>query len=85
MRLRTFANLTPVPPKRQEQCLRGMIKTMDLGTDIARLNDVRNTLNEMWPIFDFNGLGHIDESQFKQQDGLADTIIAQMQQLMSAF
>ena len=55
-----------------------MIKTMDLGTDVAQLNIVRNTLDSLWEIFAPNGASSIDENKFKEQDGLADAIIAQI-------
>ena len=74
-------NLTPTPSILKEEVLRGMIKTMDLGTDVALLNVVRNTLNTMWEFFDDDGSGDIDMEEFVKKDGLADLIVVQMDML----
>ena len=36
-------------------------------------------LDAIWPVFDTDGSGEIDKSEFLQRDvGLADTIVAQL-------
>ena len=37
---------------------------------------MRNTLTSIWGIFDTDGSGEIERSEFLQADGLADTIVA---------
>ena len=56
--------------------MRGLIHMMGLGTDVARLNAVRRTLDDLWAVFDTDGNGTIDENEFSQAGGLSDAIIA---------
>ena len=61
--------------------MRGMIKTMDFGPNVAMLNVVRHTLNTLWELFDDDGSGDIDMNEFVRPDGLADLIVVQMDML----
>ena len=51
----------------------------NIDDDIA--SQIRLTLDNVWFIFDLDGSGHIEMSEFVRPDGLADTIIATIESL----
>jgi Ca2+-binding EF-hand superfamily protein len=65
----------------QEEVVRGLIKTFDLRLDLFKLNEMRQTVLAVWPLFDLDGSDSIDMEEFCSRDGLADTIIASSQHL----
>lgn len=61
----------------QGEVVRGLIQTFRYGHDAGRMEQIRSTVEAVWPIFDTDGSGSIDRQEFlKPGDGLADTIIA---------
>jgi len=63
----------------QDEVVRGLIQTFKAGNDSQRMDQIRGTVDAVWPIFDTDGSGSIDKNEFlKPADGLADTIVATM-------
>lgn len=60
----------------KEEVVRGLLKTLKLTTDAARVTQMRGTIDATWCVFDTDGSGVIERGEFLQADGLADTIIA---------
>lgn len=61
----------------REEVVRGLIQTFKMGHDAQRMDQIRGTVEAVWPIFDTDGSGSIEREEFlKAGDGLADTIIA---------
>jgi Ca2+-binding EF-hand superfamily protein len=63
------------------EVIRALVKTFKFQhrDDIA--SQIRLTLDNVWFIFDLDGSGHIEMSEFVRSDGLADTIIATIESL----
>ena len=48
-----------------------------MTTEPAQVTMMRNAIDAIWPVFDDDGSGSIDKTEFlKPNEGLADTIIA---------
>jgi len=47
-----------------------------LSLDLSQLEENRQTVKAVWPLFDLDGSGSIDLDEFCSPDGLGDTIIA---------
>lgn len=63
----------------QGEIVRALIKTFRLSDDISKVRELRETVANIWPLFDFDGSGGICMTEFcKSRDGLADTIIASL-------
>lgn len=64
----------------QEEVVRALIKTLKLSQDQERVQQMRATVDAIWPIFDSDGSGSIERDEFMlPRDGLADMILATMQ------
>merc|ERR1712217_616258 len=60
-----------------EEVLRAFAKTFHIG--VAGIAQLRESLGAVWPIFDMDNSGAVDEREFMQpRDGLCDTVIATM-------
>jgi len=68
----------------QVEVVRALIKTFALSFDLAKLEEMRSTVHAVWPLFDLDGSGEIDISEFESRDGLGDTIIASLTSLTQA-
>mmetsp|Transcript_18681 Transcript_18681/g.47112 ORF Transcript_18681/g.47112 Transcript_18681/m.47112 type:complete len:420 (+) Transcript_18681:109-1368(+) len=63
----------------QGEVVRALIKTFRLSEDHSRINSMREIVNAVWGVFDFDNSGSIEVDEFAQPgDGLADSIIASM-------
>jgi len=63
----------------KDEVVRGLIQTFKAGHDHEKTQQIEQTLDAVWPIFDFDGSGSIEKSEFlRPGDGLADTIIASL-------
>lgn len=62
----------------QEEVVRGLIKTCQLGTDLEQVRHVRAIVAGVWGAFVSDGAPNITRTAFKASDGLADAIIAAM-------
>lgn len=61
----------------KEEVVRALLKTFRMTSDQQRVQQMRSTIDAVWPIFDDDGSGTIERVEFlKPNDGLADTIIA---------
>jgi len=61
----------------QEEVVRALIKTLGLSQNQAKVREMRETVQMIWPIFDHDGSGSIERGEYlKPNDGLADTILA---------
>jgi Ca2+-binding EF-hand superfamily protein len=61
----------------KEEVVRALLKTFRMTSDQAKVQQMRNTIDAIWPIFDDDNSGVIERDEFlKPNDGLADTIIA---------
>ena len=60
----------------QEEVVRALLKTLGLTSNQSQVASMRSTVQAIWPIFDTDGSGQIDRSEFIQPDGLADTVLA---------
>uniref|UniRef100_A0A0G4H6Z1 Calmodulin n=1 Tax=Chromera velia CCMP2878 TaxID=1169474 RepID=A0A0G4H6Z1_9ALVE len=60
----------------KEEVCRAFIKTFNLSRDSEKVAGVRALLDALWVEFDPDGSGGIDEGEFVQREGLADTILA---------
>jgi len=61
----------------QEGVVRGLIKTYELGSDLAQISQMRALVEAVWDVFDTEGTGRVSKKEFlKPGDGLADAIIA---------
>jgi Ca2+-binding EF-hand superfamily protein len=58
------------------EIVRALMKTFRI--ERRRTDDVAEVINAVWPIFDFDGNGTISFPEFINGDGLADTIVAQL-------
>lgn len=64
----------------KEEVVRALVKTFNVNHDLSKVKEIRGTLDMIWCIFDDDGSGSIDRREFlRSGDGLADTIIAQIQ------
>ncbi|KAJ9471401.1 hypothetical protein DIPPA_05215 [Diplonema papillatum] len=63
------------------EVVRALVKTFERADDEAqREQDVTAIVESVWPLFDQSGSNSISKSEFVATDGLADTIIAFLQQ-----
>ena len=62
----------------KDEVLRALVKTFNAAHKLTRAESICQTLSVVWPIFDDDGNGSIDRTEFCAHDGLADTVIAQM-------
>lgn len=61
----------------KEEVVRALLKTFRMTSDQQRVQQMRGTIDAVWPIFDDDGSGTIERNEFlKPNDGLADTIVA---------
>ena len=61
----------------KDEVVRALLKTLGLTSDQARVQQMRSTIEAVWPIFDVDGNNSIDRDEFlAPSEGLADTIIA---------
>ena len=61
----------------KEEVVRALLKTLGLTSDQPRVQQMRATIDAIWPIFDTDGNNSIDREEFlAPNEGLADTIIA---------
>lgn len=64
----------------REEVVRALLKTLRLGTDQAKVQQMRQTVEAIWAIFDEDGSDSIDRAELMRPgEGLADTIIATLQ------
>ena len=66
------------PARRQHtKVLRALLKTFRMTSDPAQVSQMRGTIDAIWPVFDDDGSGTIEQNEFlKPSEGLADTIVA---------
>jgi Ca2+-binding EF-hand superfamily protein len=63
----------------KDEVSRALIKTFKLSEDSQKVAQMKEVVEAVWPIFDIDGSGHIEVSEFSQPEvGLADSIIASM-------
>ncbi|KAI9016678.1 hypothetical protein DFJ74DRAFT_239175 [Hyaloraphidium curvatum] len=63
----------------KEEVVRALIKTFRLSTDLARVRETREMVDNIWGLFDHDGSGDVDINEFLQPDeGLGDTILANL-------
>jgi len=55
---------------------RALVKTLRLSSDPSSVQQMRDTLDAIWGVFDTDGSGTTERREFLQADGLADTIVA---------
>lgn len=61
----------------KEEVVRAVIKSLRLSTDQTRVQQMRQTIDAIWPIFDCDGSGSIEMGECtRPAEGLIDTIIA---------
>ena len=60
----------------QIEVVRAVIKSFGLSADVAKVEEMKSIVQAVWCIFDDDGGGSIDRSEFVRADGLADAIIA---------
>ena len=60
----------------QKEVVRALLNTLGLTSNQSQPERMRLTVKSIWPIFDPDGSGQIDHSEFIQPDGLADTVLA---------
>ena len=65
----------------QVEVVRALVKTFQLSYNLATLEELRQTVNAVWPMFDLDGSGSIDVDEFVARDGLGDTLIASLASL----
>ena len=64
----------------KEEVVRAFVKTFNVSRqDLATVISIRETLNNIWILFDHDSSGSIDKNEFLGPNGLADTIVAQLQ------
>jgi Ca2+-binding EF-hand superfamily protein len=63
----------------KEEIVRALIKSFRLSSDLRKVEEIRNVLENVWMIFDSDGSGEIELSEFIQRDGLGETLIASLQ------
>jgi len=60
-----------------EEVVRAFAKTFSI--DVAGISQLRDSLREVWCVFDMDNSGAIDRREFMHpNDGLADTVLATM-------
>ena len=57
---------------------RALVKTFDITGDLNRISTMSETLNAVWGIFDADGNGTIDRSEFAMAGGLGETLAASL-------
>jgi len=61
----------------KEEVVRAIIKSLRLSNDQARVQQMRSTIDAIWPIFDSDGSGSIEIGEcLHPGEGLIDTLIA---------
>jgi Ca2+-binding EF-hand superfamily protein len=48
----------------QEEVVRALLKTLKLTTNQDRVRQMRETIAAIWPIFDTDGSGSVDQEEF---------------------
>lgn len=61
---------------RDTEVVRGLIKTYQLSSDLEHVRAIRKMVESVWPIFCPANTPYITREAFKQADGLADAIVA---------
>ena len=62
---------------KNHRVFRALVKTFRMASDQGKVQQMRGTIDAVWPIFDDDNSGVIEREEFlKPNDGLADTIIA---------
>ena len=62
----------------KEEILRALIKTFKLSSTPARLKEMREMLDVLWPLFDSDGSGEVELGEFIARDGLGESLCASM-------
>jgi len=60
----------------QAEVVRGLIKSFRLSEDLLKVEELKATVGAIWCVFDSDGSGEIDQGEFLQRGGLADSVIA---------
>merc|ERR1712098_284946 len=56
------------------EVIRALIKTFRLSSDLSKVEEMRQVVAAVWPMFDPDGSESIDRAEFLDRDGLADTV-----------
>lgn len=65
----------------QQEVQRALTKTFDLGNDLQAVQTMRETLEAVWPLYDFDGNGDIDFQEFTMPGGLGETLAISVESL----
>ena len=68
-----------------EEVVRGLIKTFGLSTDLSQISNTRELVHNIWPAFAEPGETTISRAKFKEANGLAEAIVAQIGSLAGEF
>lgn len=60
----------------KDEVTRALIKSFKLSSDLSKVREMREIVDNIWFVFDTDHSGEIDLSEFVADGGLADTIIA---------
>lgn len=60
----------------REEVIRALLKTTGTTGNANAVMQMRQTVGAIWGVFDTDGSGEVDRTEFLQRDGLADTILA---------
>ncbi|KAH9261377.1 hypothetical protein BASA81_000009 [Batrachochytrium salamandrivorans] len=63
----------------KDEVIRALIKTFSLSSDLYKVNELRDTVNNIWGAFDFDGSGEISQQEFVQREvGLGESLVASL-------
>jgi len=63
-----------------QEVQRALIKTFNLGGDLGRVHTMHQTLQAVWPVFDYDGSGEISLEEFTTPNGLGQTLLLSLQE-----
>lgn len=65
----------------KQEIIRAFVKTFRLSSNVSMIMSLRENLDAIWFLFDDDDNGTIELEEFVRGDGLADQLIAQIEQL----
>ena len=63
----------------KEEIFRALAKTFKISTALYKVQEMKDVLDAVWAVFDTDGSGEIDMTEFLQPDGLGESLVASLQ------